>query len=227
MKYIKKLKPIPQFYASYGSFLHELLARFYAGQAAKEELPVQFLTGFSTSVQGERPSDKIVADYIRKGSDYLRSFEPFPYRTVGVEQEYRFTVDGIPFIGFVDYLGEQDGELILIDHKSRSLKPRSNRVKPTQNDLTIDEMLRQLYLYAYAVQQKYGQFPEALCFNCFKTNTFIREPFRTDACDKALTWARDTVRSLQDPEDFPPSIEYFSCQYLCDMHHECCYWQGR
>ena len=36
----------------------------------------------------------------------------------------------------VDVLGQDDdGEYIIIDNKSRDLKPRSNREKPTMNDI--------------------------------------------------------------------------------------------
>ena len=51
--------------------------------------------------------------------------------------------------GVIDLVGRSDtGGLVIVDHKSRALKPRSKRKKPTKTNQELDEYLRQLYLYA-------------------------------------------------------------------------------
>lgn len=213
----------PMFYSSYGSFVHELLEGFYKGKYTKEELPAVFLSQFGDRVRGERPAGNIAQKYIQAGYEYLKSFEPFPYTMLGVEKRVEFTVGAHKFLGFIDYLGERDGELYVVDNKSRDLKPRSKRKKPTQKDLELDEMLRQLYLYSAAIFEEYGKFPVALCFNCYKSGVFIEEPFVKERYDEALAWAERTIDKIVNADEFYPSIDYFFCRYLCEYQDECCY----
>ena len=57
-------------------------------------------------------------------------------------------------------------------------------------------MLIQLYLYAYAVKQKYGKYPKALCFNCFRNNTFNEEPFDEQKCEEAINKITDLIEQI-------------------------------
>ena len=214
------------FYASYGKFIHSLIERYYRGELTKEELPSAFLLGFSSEVQGERPSPELSRKYLSLGTEYFRNFQPFPFKSLGIEQELRFSVDGLNFLAFVDYIGERDGKLAVIDHKSRDLKPRSARKKPTLKDQELDDMLRQLYLYSYGIKQACGEFPDVLCFNCFKNGQFIEEPFDKNACEAALDWAKREIDEILQEEDFHPWIDYYPCRWLCGLHHKCCYWGG-
>lgn len=228
MRYLKDMSEEPQFYASYGSFMHELIERFYRGDLKKEELKTEFLLGFSNKVLGKRPSKKTVANYIEKGINYLEGFQEFPYSMVAVEDEIHFDIDGIPFIGFIDYLGYENG-YVVIDNKSRELKPRSNRKKPTKKDLELDDMLKQLYVYSAGVKSKYGEFPRKLCFNCFKNQEFIEEDFTIDRYNNTIDWVKKTVEEIKstESEDFYPNVEFFGCYYICGLSDDCCYWQQR
>ena len=146
---------------------------------------------------------------------------------VAVEEKVDFEIDGTQFVGYIDYHGIKDGEHYIVDNKSRDLKPRSNRKTPTVKDKELDEMLRQLYIYSAAIKQKYGKFPKALCFNCFKTGTFIEEPFNEDAYNEAIEWAKKNIEDIKNADDFYPNREFFSCYYICGVSDECCYWQAR
>lgn len=227
LKYIKRYKETPQFYSSYGSFMHKLIEQFYKGELTKEEMQTKFLFDFSKEVQGIRPQESTVQKYIKAGLDYLKHFEPFPFEMVAVEEKVGFEIDGTPFVGYIDYHGIKDGEHYIVDNKSRDLKPRSNRKTPTVKDKELDEMLRQLYIYSAAIKQKYGKFPKALCFNCFKTGTFIEEPFNEDAYNEAIEWAKKNIEDIKNADDFYPNREFFSCYYICGVSDECCYWQAR
>lgn len=227
LKYIKHIPESPQFYASYGSFMHKLIEKYYKGELTKEEMQIKFLFDFSKEVQGARPQESTVEKYVQLGNQYLKDFKPFPYQMLGVEQKMVFSLGGAPFVGYIDYLGEKDGGLYIVDNKSRNLKPRSNRNKPTVRDAELDDMLRQLYLYAGAVKEEHGCFPKALCFNCFRSQLFIEEPFRQEAYNEAVEWATRSIEEIAETDEFPPNIEYFACRYICGVHDECCYWQAR
>jgi len=183
----------------------------------------EFLLKFSDEVKGIRPKETTVQKYIEQGSEYLRNFQPLPFKMISVENKVEFEIDGIPFIGFIDFLGEEDGEYIIVDNKSRDLKPRSKRTKPTVKDRELDEMLKQLYIYSAAVYQKYGKYPKELCFNCFRTGTLIREPFNIEAYNSAIQWAKDRIEEISNDTDFDPNQDFFACRYICGVSEDCIY----
>lgn len=223
LKYISKCEETDKFYATYGSFMHKLIERYYRGELSRDEMLMEFLTGFSSNVKGMRPQESTVQKYIKCGVEYLSSFQPFKYNMVDVEKRVDFEIDGLKFVGYIDYLGELDCEYYIIDNKSRDLKPRSGRKKPTAKDRELDDMLKQLYIYAAAIKQEYGKFPKALCFNCFRTGVFIEEPFDEVAYNEAIAWAKTKIDEIKAADDFYPNREFFSCLYICGVSDECVY----
>jgi hypothetical protein len=223
LKYIDKCKSVPMFYSSFGSFIHKLLEKYYKGELTQSQLVSEYLLNFQSEVKGDRPSEKAATDYFNQGLDYFKNFTPFDMETLGVEKRLKFEINGIPVVGIADYIGEKDGKLYLIDNKSRALKPRSHRKTPTQNDLTINEMLKQLYLYSYGIKEEYGRFPDKLCFNCFRTQTFIEEDFNPDTYKSVITGFEKEIERIKNVSDFSPYIDWFPCNFICDVSHECCY----
>lgn len=225
MKYIKHYKEDPQFYSSYGTLMHKLIELYYRGIISKDEMKTKFLLDFKNEVKGLRPSNSIVEKYIEDGCKYLDSFEPFRFKMIDVEKRVYFNIDDIPLVGVIDYLGEDDdGELVIVDNKSRNLKPRSKRKNPPVKDAELGEMLKQLYIYSAAIKQEFGKYPKLLCFNCFKSGVFIEEPFVKSEYDKTVEWAKQQVEMIKKEENFNPNIEYFKCRYLCGLNNICKYY---
>lgn len=221
LKYIKEYEEEDMFYASFGKFMHGILEDFYLGNISKDDAKQRFLTDFKTEVKGFRPKEETVARYIEDGYEYLKNLALLPFNMIAVEKRVNFTIGENKFCGFIDYIGEKDGKIYIVDNKSRRLKPRSNRAKPTQNDMEIDDMLKQLYLYSVAVEQEYGQTPEALCFNCFLNGEFIKEQFYTQKYEEVKQWAIDTIEEIKNDEDFNPNESFFSCNYICGLNLKC------
>lgn len=225
LSYIREKRGEDTFYASYGSFIHSILADYYKGKLDKDDLPGVFLSRFRESVKGARPSPEIAAKYVDEGATYLRS--PFipDGEIIGVEKRVRFSVCGKPFVGTVDLLVRDENGIVLIDHKSRALKPRSGKSKPTANDLEIDDMMKQLYLYAEAVRQEFGEIPYKLCLNCFRSGVLIEEPFDEAAFEAAKEWAAAETDRIETEDDFDADPEWFRCRYLCGYHTYCDEWR--
>lgn len=226
LKYIMEVPSRPMFYSSYGSFMHSLLEQYYSGKITQQEMRTKYLLEFRRNVRGERPAPDTVTKYIEQGLSFIDRIQPLPFLVADTERKFELELDGIRTVGFIDLIGERDGELIIVDHKSREMKPRSNRKKPTQKDAELDDMLRQLYLYAGAVRELYGKFPAALCFNCFRNGNFIEEPFSEEKYGDALAWMHRNIRCIREEEQFPPVIDYFVCRWICDVKDECCYCEG-
>lgn len=223
LKYIKGFHETDKFFASYGSFMHKIIERYYKGELSKPEMLTTFLLNFRDEVRGIRPRESTVQKYIEDGCEYLRGFEPFPYNPVAVEKHISFEIGGYNFVGFIDYLGERDGRLYIVDNKSGDLKPRSGRSKPTAYDKKLDSMLRQLYLYSVGVEREYGTLPEELCFNCFRSGKFIKEKFDTQKYEEAKRWAVDCIKRIEQAGSFEPKHDFFKCFYICGVSDNCCY----
>ena len=222
LHYMMLEKEQEQFYASFGSFCHELIADFYCGRLKKEELLPEFLQGFPYRVRGQRPSAEIERKYLDQGAKYFETFDPFPLKTVFVEQEETFQAGGVQMKGVMDYLGaDADGRLILVDHKSADLKPRSTNGKRRASDQKLDETLRQLYLYSTFIHYKFGEFPKELWLNCFRTGVLIREPFHEGRYEEAVQWAENTVEKICRDSEFLPADDFYYCKWICGVHDAC------
>lgn len=228
LKYIRKFKEKDLFYSSYGTFMHKLIEQYYNGELTKPEMLISFLKDFKSEVKGQRPMQTTVEKFINNSVQYLKDFEPFPYKKESVEERVGFEIGDKKFIGYIDFRGidEADGGIVIIDNKSKELRPRSARRKPTLKDKELDEKLRQLYLYSVAVEQKYGRLPKALCFNCYRAGTFIYEEFDKKACEKAKEWALETISTIRDDTDFEPKPNPFVCKWICGVSDHCEYCAG-
>ena len=216
----------PMFFAGYGSFIHSILCDFYTGRISRDEAVTRYLKDFQKSVNGSAPSPDIFGNYFRQGLSFLQNMQPFDGTVLDAERRVSFSVDGFPFVGFVDMICRNPrGELCIVDHKSRSLKPRSNRKKPTKSDEELDRYLRQLYLYSIAAFDIYGEYPTQLMFNCFRTGEMIVEPFRQDGFDEAKQWAVESIRAIQTQAKWWPNYDFFRCKHLCGLNSGCEYYQ--
>ncbi|WP_303744060.1 PD-(D/E)XK nuclease family protein, partial [uncultured Duncaniella sp.] len=129
----------PMFFSDYGSFVHELIAAYYSGEKTAEQVHMEYLTGFNDHVLGRAPNSKVFANYFVSGSQYLKSIRPSENEVIAVEQKVETSVTGTPFVGYIDRIDrDKDGALLVIDNKSRTLKPRSGRTKPTKADEELD-----------------------------------------------------------------------------------------
>lgn len=214
------------FYTSYGKFMHKLIEEYYKKEITKEQALLRFYRDFSKEVRGKRPQESTVQKYIKAGAKYFREFQPFNYDMVDIEKKVEFSIGGYNFVGYIDYIGIKNDNYYIIDNKSRELKPRSNRAKPTLKDKELDLMLRQLYLYSAAIKQEYGEFPKALCFNCFRAGVFIEEPFDIKEYEKTIEWAVKLIEEIKEVDDFYPTADYFFCNNIC-QYGSTCFYNGR
>lgn len=216
-----------KFFAEFGSLIHSCLQKYLRGEISKAELPSYYLSHFQTDVTGPAPSEKIYLSYLEQGRQYFKTLS-FPARKIlKVEDKLQFQFAGHPFIGFLDVLSEDsDGRLYITDHKSRALKPRSKRAKPTLSDLELDQYQRQLYLYAHAVHQLYGRYPDVLEFNCYRTGEWIAEPFRPERLREVESWASNLIEKITCTEKWTANPDYWFCTHLCDCSADCEYYSS-
>lgn len=224
LKYIKKTKGVRHFFSDYGSFMHLIIQKYLIGELKKEELAGYYLMNFRRNIVGKAPSQKIFNSYFQQGLIYLKNIAPIKEEIIGVEKEVSFNLRGREFIGYIDKVSWNNG-IIITDNKSRSLKPRSNRKKPTKSDIELDEYLRQLYIYSIPIEKEFHELPKHLVFNCFRTQTEISEPFNIETYEQTKQWAWNTIEKIANEDKWKPNIDWFRCQHLCDVCNQCEYYK--
>ncbi len=212
------------FFSTYGKTMHELIASYLKGEYTKEELQSKFVKDYSM-VSETRGLPSLITTYFDAGLSYLKNME-FPKGNIlEVEGSHNFNIGDIKMTGIIDLVLEnENGELMVVDHKSSEMKPRSKRKKPTKTDELLDKKLKQLYIYAIPVEEKYGKLPDKLCFNCFRKGGFIEEPFVQETFEETKQWVKDKVDEIAKTTSFYPETDYFFCRYLCDRHDYCDFW---
>lgn len=210
----------PTFLSSYGSFIHEIHEKVFKGEISKQDAPVYYLEHFNDSVTGAPPKGTFQG-YYRGALDYMSNFPKFEGKIVSVEEHFDFDINGYKFTGFSDLITRTDKGLVLYDHKAKALKPFSGKAKPTKTDIELTEYYRQLYLYAYAIKQKYGEYPCELVFNCYKSRSMVRTPFVENDMQEALDWACGVIEKIRGTAEWLPDIDYFTCNHLCGMNEQC------
>lgn len=223
LRYICGLQGKDLFFASYGTFIHRLLALYYSGEKTAGEITDLYLADLLSSIPGSAPKAQIFSDYFAAGLNCVQDPPVLPYKPAAIEKKVSFQIGSLPMVGYIDYVGQRNDTYAIVDHKSRKLSPRSQRQKPTVKDKELDEYLVQLYLYAASLEQEIGILPEELCFNCFRSGLLIRERFDPYAYRAAQDWLCSWVSRIREESDFPPSMDFFRCQYLCEMQDECMY----
>ena len=199
---------------------------YYTGELSKAELVSYYIDHFHERVCGRFPSSKVFSAYYYSGMKRLLEFKPVRGEVLGIEKQMYFDVDGVPFVGIIDLVSKEDGDIVITDHKSHVLKPRSGKQKPTKSDRELDEYLRQLYLYSIPVRNEYGKTPSKLVFHCYREGTYVEEKFDPGRFIEAKQWAANIVRTIIDSKQWLPNLNYFQCRYLCDVHHECEYYKA-
>ena len=89
--------------------------------------------------------------------------------------------------------------------------------------MELDKYQRQLYVYASAVNQLYGRHPDFIEFNCFRTGTWISEPFQYERLLDTESWATRLINKITATDDWYANLDFWFCKQLCDVATECEY----
>lgn len=224
LKYLKEVDVDATFFASYGSMMHELFAKYLNHECEKGQCPAMYIQWFMEKVAPQKaPSAKVYTSYFNDGLNCARNLQLDREHAIAVESRFGFRYADARCIGIADLLQEEDGKLILTDHKARALKQRSKRAKPTLNDQEIDKFMRQLYMYSKAVHNRFGRFPDELRINCYRNGVLIKEPFRKEKYEEAECRFADGLERVRNEEEWAPHYDWFWCNHLCDVRSSCIY----
>ncbi len=225
--YLQRIEGLPQKsngFAEQGSLIHDLIDRWAKGELKKEDLVPEYIRRYPEEVVTQFPRLLAAKGYVEKTYDaglrYFETFDEFAdLHIIGTETKFRIELCGRPFVGIVDMVAEDKntGELIILDHKSKSLRSFQK---------SEDEMYRQQLIYAQYVHEQYDRWPDLMMFNLFKEDGLrMSRPFTMDDYQAAMSWADNIMNKIESYEMLDwlsekPEPDFF-CQNLCNMRDHC------
>lgn len=211
--------------SEFGSFAHEILEKYAKNELEEYELLPYYLEHYKEKVQStmvlklaDNFSRNFSELYFESGKKYFENFQGFGDLDV-LEAEYEFDEvvdDKFLLTGKVDLICRNtDGDLVIIDHKSKSkFKTKAER----------NEYSKQLYIYSFAVNRKYGEFPKYLKFNMFRNeNPWVEFEFDENKYKETMQWVSDEVEEIENCTEFNPITTGFYHNNFCPYILKCTY----
>ena len=224
------------FYAEVGTYVHDILARIFNNflndkdkpKLSLDEAAQYYVDNFDNNIfykvkkSTMNKTFELCADYFANMDiDWLKDYE-----VLGVELEIEFKIEGYDFIGYIDLLlrDKRDNKIVVVDHKSSPYPLKANGEVKKNALHSFESYKKQMYLYSYAIKEKYGEFPKEIRWNHFKDNgEMVTIPFKKEECDAVIKWLTDTIHNIENEDNFKPSLDYFYCKNLCNFRNCCEY----
>lgn len=215
--YIDSVSKVGNAFAEWGTFMHALLEQYFKHEIEFFELSQKYIEGYADNVKCAFPPNKWVdlgEKYYDRGKEFCDNFDGDfeDYEVVAVEEKVKIQIEGRPFVGVIDLLLKGTDGYVIVDHKSKSkFKSKEER----------DEYLRQLYLYAIYVKEKFGEYPRQLIFNMVRAGGKEIVNFDEAELVKAKEWFVSTIDAIYADTKFVPYKDDFFCNNLCSVRHSC------
>lgn len=228
LHYLECSKVENGFFGEYGSLIHKILEKYIKGELSLFDLNQYYEENFNEQIPHDAPPNKYVdirQSYYDKGIEYLNNIDLDldRYEILGVEKEIHFKIEDKDFVGYIDLLvrDKETGEIIIIDHKSASIKILKNGSISKSDQKHFLEFKRQLYLYSIPIIKEYGSVSK-LKWNMFKDQKWIEIPWKQEEYDEAIQWAKDTLKLIENESLWLPNQDYYYCNYLCGQRNNAC-----
>lgn len=229
LQYIECNKSANSFFSQFGTLMHEILEKYAKGELSIFDLSQFYEDNFDDYVTEPAPPNKYVNlrdSYYQKGLDYLDNIDLIleDYEILGVEKEIKFKVKNYEFIGYIDLLlkDKKTNEIIILDHKSASLKVLKNGTISKKDIEKSEEFKKQLYLYSKSIIDEYGKV-DCLEWNLFKEQKHLRIPFNQKEYEETFKWAEETINLIENEVMWLPNNKNtFFCNFLCGQRLNAC-----
>lgn len=208
------------FFSEYGSFVHSILERYNNGKIELFDILKVYDDEFDIAITHEAPPNDYVdlyTSYYRKGRKFFENFDGYSDETLGAEMLFTLYKDVLgsdrKIIGYIDRVSRDNNGIIVTDYKSKS---------SFKNDKELKKYARQLYIYAMAIKEIYGEYPYKMVFDQFRVQKKIEIPFNVSDMNETDSWISDTICKIYEEETYDMECDDFFCNYLCGVGYDVC-----
>lgn len=213
-------------YAVHGSLIHEILEAVANKNMSLSEASMYYAEHFDDN--DELISGKIRDSTYEKCADFFSTYayDYLKNDVIGAESHTFFNIESNKFHCYIDLLLQnKDKEYIVLDYKSSPYPFKKNNMDVLKSQEKIfNEHKKQLYLYAEAVKQNYGEYPKELSWLHFKDKKIATIHFLKAELDETVNWANETIDKIEKEREYKPNLDnYVMCNMLCGFRNSCLY----
>lgn len=226
VQYIEGDRGIGNYFSDYGTLMHETIEKIHNNEL--------FEWDYESEIRNGLKNLKFKPPFPNMGKSYEKSMYEFfvhsnfsemfkDYKIVEAEEEFRINIDGIHIKGFPDMIGEHSKYgLVVVDYKSSKVYTGDK----------LKHNIMQLYVYAIAVFEKYGKYPDHLIYWFPREVAGNREhvyPFKMEDLERTKQFIKDTVSKIIIHDEWTPrcnsvdGMKDFYASNLCGARLSCEY----
>lgn len=234
LSYIENCNPKESnFYAEYGTLIHECFEKYFTKELEIFELSKYFLENYDYFIKTSVPTENYgLADkYKKQGQEFFDnfSFNRDDYDALLIENKIDFELNGIMFTARPDLVlrNKITKRVGLYDYKSSAPFWTSKTTgKEMADNGKLQGYYKQLYIYAFALRnfQHINIDEMTLWFTRPERNHVIQWELAKE--DEAVSWLLGVIEKIKKEEIFPYNNSkenaYF-CNNLCGVRKFCEY----
>lgn len=232
LTYIDAMPRENNFYAEYGTLIHECLEKYFSGELEMYDLSKYYEDNYNLVVKTPPPPNPpgMNERYKKEGSLFfdLFYFDKSDYEILLVEDKIDFNLtDSIKFVAKPDLVLKEKatGKIILYDYKtSAPFRIDKRNGKEIVDNKKIDGYYTQMFTYTYALRN-YKDMPiDEITLWFPRMDRKVSIPWSLERENQAISWIEETINKIKDEEDFKynNSNSYF-CNNLCSVKTFCEY----
>lgn len=231
LTYLDALPRENNFYAEFGTLVHECFEKFFNKELEAFELSNHYATRYSEIVKSN-PSTvgfALTEKYKEQGFNFFNnfSFELNKYDVILVEGKIEFDLNGAMFVAKPDLVlrDKETKKNILYDYKTSApirIDKRTN--KEIVDKSKIEGYYKQMYTYTYALREHMSTPIDSIRLLFPRLDRIIETPWSKEKEDSSIEWISDIIGNIKSSEEFPynNSNNYF-CNNLCSVRKFCEY----
>jgi hypothetical protein len=224
LQYILSKDQVPNFFGQYGSYVHNVLEKYFKRELAEFELPKYYEKHYKEEITAPLPPypPNMGETYYNDGlvSFLNMDFDLDKYDLISIEEYINFEYNGINLVIKPDViLQDMDtGEYILLDIKTHKLKGNKTDNK------SIDGYMRQAQLYTYGIWQVKNIQISKIMIWYFRNQQITETTVDPLKIMETMNWVDNAVKEIKQEEKWEANLSKsndYWCEHICSMSLQC------
>lgn len=229
LSYIDAMPRKNNFFAQYGTLVHECMEKFFTGELEMFELSNYYSENFDKIVVTDPPPipPNMKEKYREQGQSFfdLFYFDKNPYDILVVEGKFNLNIAGINFVAKPDLVlrNKDNNKNILIDYKTSYPFKLDKKTGEIKKDFEkINSYYKQMYTYTHALKKEMGIDIDKITLWFPRADKTVSIQHSIEEEKEAISWIEKTVGMIKEDNNFMynNSNSYF-CNNLCSVRDYC------
>lgn len=231
MAYIDALPRENNFFAEYGTLVHECLEKYFKGELEAFELSAYYSNLYDSVIKTPPPPSYVdlYEKYKNQGMTFFDnfSFDKSNYDVLLTEDKIDFELNGVMVTARPDLVlkNKRTGKSSLFDYKtSVPFKEDKRTGKLIPDTKKINGYYKQMFIYTHAVREIKGIPIDSITLWFPRVDSKVEIDWEEEKEKEALDWFLNSVSKIRNEEFFPyNNTNNYFCNNLCGVRKFCEY----